>query len=79
MSKKEKSLYIGVILVILFLYISPLINFSNKVNDNCQYMIDSLNSEILTLQIDKGRYEIILERVNEIDSNVYANAIKNIE
>lgn len=79
MSKKEKSLYIGVILVILFLYISPFIKFSNKVNYDCQYMIDSLNGEILTLQIDKGRYEIILERVNEIDSNVYANAIKNIE
>jgi hypothetical protein len=44
-----------------------------------QYVIDSLNGEISTLQIDNGRYEIIMGRLWEADSNFVDSALKNIE
>ena len=69
------SLIIAVLLFAPFLIMSS----CKPMVYDCQKTIDSLYSEIMTLQIDKGRYEIILDRVNEIDSNVYNQAIKNIE
>jgi hypothetical protein len=50
-----------------------------KIIDNKQYMIDSLNGEISTLQIDNGRYDIILNRLWEADSNFVDSTLKNIE
>lgn len=80
MSTKEMILTTSVLLV---LFGAPFIIMQSKnkmvVNYNCQQTIDSLNGEISTLQIDNGRYEIILDRVNELDSSVYERAMKNIE
>lgn len=72
-----------ILTVMLILFFSPfvIIWMTSKNNGGSDYQetIDSLNGEISTLQIDNGRYQIILERVNKLDSNVYNQAIKNIE
>jgi hypothetical protein len=47
--------------------------------DDLQRVQDSLAGEIFTLTIDNGRYEVILDRIREIDSVAVDNAMKNIE
>ena len=46
---------------------------------NLQYTIDSLNSELSTQMIDNGRYEIILNRLWEADSNFVMEHTKYVE
>jgi hypothetical protein len=46
---------------------------------NLQYTIDSLNSELSTQMIDNGRYEIILNRLWEADSNFVIEHTKYVE
>lgn len=86
----KHKLRIGVILtmaLVLFFYSTTLETEKDVVpptmcdmrNDSLRAENDSLRGELSTLQIDNGRYEIILDRVHEIDSNVYDKAIKNIE
>ena len=44
-----------------------------------QQIIDSLQTEMMGLQIDNGRYEIILNRLWEADSNFVMEHTKYIE
>jgi hypothetical protein len=46
---------------------------------NLQYTIDSLNSKLSTQMIDNGRYEIILNRLWEADSNFVIEHTKYVE
>jgi hypothetical protein len=71
-------------LVIILLLIGCVFTFMSKsghieTKQDTQYVIDSLNGEISTLQIDNGRYEIIMGRLWEADSNFVDSALKNIE
>ena len=71
-------------IVIALLFIGCVFIFTSKTNhtttkQDTQYIIDSLNGEISTLQIDNGRYEIIMGRLWEADSNFVDSALKNIE
>lgn len=47
--------------------------------DTLQYQLDSLNGEISTRDIDLGRYEIIMDRMRELDSPLVEKATKNLE
>lgn len=40
---------------------------------------DSLRSEISFLQIENGRYQIIIDRIYELDSNLVNKASRNLE
>ncbi len=53
----------------------------NKTTSPCNsnQETDSLKSVILELQIDKGRYEYMLDRVLEKDSVLYKEITSNIE
>jgi len=42
-------------------------------------LVDSLNNEILYLQIENGRYQIIMDRLYELDSNLVNKATENLE
>ena len=42
-------------------------------------VIQANQEELYNLVIDNGRYEIILERVYQMDSNLYNKAIENVE
>ena len=71
-------------IVIALLFIGCVFIFASKTNhtttkQDTQYIIDSLNGEISTLQIDNGRYEIIMGRLWEADSNFVDSTLKNIE
>ena len=71
-------------LVVILLLIGCVFIFTTKsghidTRQDTQYVIDSLNGEISSLQIDNGRYEVILNRLWEADSNFVDSALKNIE
>ena len=48
-------------------------------NEILQARIDSLNEVIIESNIDNGRYQIIIDRIRENDSNIVINASKNLE
>lgn len=78
-SKMTLSILLVLIVTIsiaTFAYLSNSLQVQRKTTTT---MIDSLNGEISTLQIDNGRYEIILNRLWEADSNFVDSALKNIE
>lgn len=71
-------------LVVILLLIGCVFIFTTKsdttyTKQDTQYVIDSLNGEISSLQIDNGRYEVILNRLWEADSIFVDSALKNIE
>jgi len=79
MRKQDLIYWVVVILLLIgtiLLYLTSKIDYTQP---QPQQVIDSLTSEISALSIDNTRYEIILERVWEIDSNVVIEATKNIE
>lgn len=47
--------------------------------NHLSYVNDSLSSDNMAMKIDIGRYEIILERLMEADSNLYEKVTGNIE
>lgn len=51
----------------------------NSVNTECKKQIDSLQNEIIILQIDNGRYQYILDEVNQRDSALLDSIYKNVE
>jgi len=56
-------------------------NFESQFEKNeiLQARIDSLNEVIIESNIDNGRYQIIIDRIRENDSNIVINATKNLE
>lgn len=79
------------LLIIIIISLSVLnfylFNRKEKVNDksevikqdSCQYLIDSLLGENQELTISKTRYEIILEKIGEVDSSLLEDAVNNVE
>lgn len=47
--------------------------------DSIITMNDSLSSDNMAMKIDIGRYEIILGRLMEVDSNLYEKVTGNLE
>lgn len=43
------------------------------------YVNDSLSGDNMTMKIDIGRYEIIMGRLMEVDSNLYEKVTGNLE
>jgi len=78
-SKMTLSILLVLIVTISIATFAYLSNSLQTQRETTTTMIDSLNGEISTLQIDNGRYEIILERVYQMDSNLYNKAIENVE
>ena len=52
-------------------------------NVRIQHVLDSVSTanqdEIMDINIEKVRYEVILQNVFDIDSNVYYKATQNVE
>jgi hypothetical protein len=70
------------IVAVLLIFIGMIFVYNNKPpadSQNIQYILDSLNDEILGLSIEKGRYEIILNQLWEADSNFVMEHTKYIE
>lgn len=51
----------------------------NNVNTECKKQIDSLQNELIILQIDNGRYQYILDEINQRDSALLDSIYKNVE
>jgi hypothetical protein len=47
--------------------------------NHLSYVNDSLSGDNMTMKIDIGRYEIIMERLMEVDSNLCEKVTGNIE
>jgi len=79
--KKADILYWLVVILLLTgcVFIFTTKSDTTYTKQDTQYIIDSLNGEISTLQIDNGRYEIIMGRLWEADSNFVDSALTNIE
>lgn len=80
------------IMIIILINVIPIItilistaimhnNFESQFEKNeiLQARIDSLNEVIIESNIDNGRYQIIIDRIRENDSNIVINATKNLE
>ena len=77
--KKQSIIYWTVIILMLIGCIWLFVSKTNKPKYDTQNTIDSLHSEIMGLQIDNGRYEIILNQLWEADSNFVMEHTKHIE
>jgi len=80
--KKADMLYWAVVLLLLggCVWLFTVRTSQAKTpKQNLQYTIDSLNGEISTLMIDNGRYEVILNRLWEADSNFVMEHTKYVE
>jgi hypothetical protein len=79
MEKSKNIMYwiiiMSMIIGCIYLFLSK--NPNPKITE--QQIIDSLQTEIMGLQIDNGRYEIILNQLWEADSNFVMEHIKYIE
>ncbi len=84
----EKTNYKSEIKVFLFLsMISVLVTWGLVYCHNANQrpatiqttQIDSLNSLVMELQIEKGRYEIIIDNIRAKDSMIVIEAMKNLE
>jgi hypothetical protein len=76
---KKCLILFGLVTLSYIINIVVLERAHTKIIGNNQTIIDSLNGEILTLQIDNGRYEIIMNRLWEEDSNFVMEHTKYIE
>lgn len=84
MKKEDIVLLVAIIMscsmVVLFTtVISNKLEYQIQKNDVLQSRIDSLNEAVIESQIDNGRYQIIIDRIWEKDSNIVINATKNLE
>jgi hypothetical protein len=77
--KKQNIIYWIIIMLMLVGCVWLFVSKTNKPKYDTQNTIDSLHSEIMGLQIDNGRYEIILNRLWEADSNFVMEHTKHIE
>lgn len=77
---KDVSKTVLAVLLMIVVTISTLTIYrlSSNVNEKAN-AVDSLQSEIIGCQIDNGRYEIIMNRLWEVDSNFVDSALSNIE
>lgn len=76
---KKCLLILGLLAGAYFTHIVLLERAHNKIIAEKQATIDSLEGETSTMSIDIGRYEIILDRIRSVDSNIVDNAMRNIE
>ena len=76
---KNTNIVLGVIMVLMSVIYYYSINSVSKGKRIQREYIDSLQDELLILKIDNGRYEIILDNIWQVDSNIIINATKNIE
>lgn len=84
MKKEDIVLLVAIIMscsmVVLFTtVISNKLEYQIQKNDVLQSRIDSLNEAVIESQIDNGRYQIIIDRIWEKDSNIVINSTKNLE
>jgi hypothetical protein len=79
--KKQTIIYWVVVMILLIgcIWLFTTKTEKSRSKPDAQYVIDSLNSEIMGLQIDNGRYEIILNQLWEADSNFVMEYTKHIE
>lgn len=54
-------------------------NYKTQIPIESAAQIDSLNSLVMELQIEKGRYEIIIDNIRAKDSMIVIETIKHIE
>jgi len=79
MKKADITYWLVIAILLGCVFIFTIKSGHVNTKQDTQYVIDSLNGEISTLQIDNGRYEIIMSRLWEADSNFVDSALKNIE
>jgi len=83
MVKRELTIVVlSIFGLILFavIGISKILNFEPTPIKKAEYIVeDSLRSEISYLQIENGRYQIIIDRLYELDSNLVNKASENLE
>lgn len=77
--KKQNIIYWAVIILMLIGCIWLFVSKTDEPKHDAQYTIDSLQTEIIGLQIDNSRYEIILNQLWEADSNFVMEHTKYIE
>lgn len=77
---KDVSKTVLAVLLMIVVTISTLTIYrlSSNVSEKSN-AVDSLQSEIIGCQIDNGRYEIIMNRLWEVDSDFVDSALSNIE
>lgn len=85
MIKVYKS-FIILWIILIILIISIPVYFSYKISEvkteiilHQQKTIDSLKSEIITKDIDLGRYDIIMERIKEKNPTLLDEVLINLE
>jgi hypothetical protein len=59
--------------------LSKQINAYKIQNDSLSHMYDSLSTEIFVKDIDLGRYELIMERMRDVDSSFVEKSLKDLE
>ena len=79
-----KNLYFGMLLFgSILLLIASILKFraeeTNIIEQKSTCKEDSLNFVILELTIEKGRYEIIIDRIRQADSAIVDAASTNLE
>jgi hypothetical protein len=83
MVKRELTIVVlSIFGLILFtvIGISKILSFEPTPIKKAEYTVeDSLRSEISYLQIENGRYQIIIDRLYELDSNLVNKASENLE
>lgn len=83
MVKKELTIVVlSIFLFILFVVfgISRILNNQPTQKDSTEISVeDSLAGEINILKIENGRYQIIMDRLYELDSNLVNKATENLE
>lgn len=73
-------LFILAIFITMSLYFSLDKRSEQSIPDcECQKKIDSLESELQDLTISNTRYEIIMEKIAEVDSVLLMDAMNNVE
>ena len=81
----KKELIIVVLSIFLFILfavfgISRILNNQPIQKDSTEISVeDSLAGEINILKIENGRYQIIMDRLYELDSNLVNKATENLE
>lgn len=74
-----KEIIVGAVAIVLLVGFIFLMFFQDPVPNSDQEIIDSLQTEIMGLQIDNGRYEIILNELWVADSDFVMEHTKYIE
>lgn len=68
--------------VITLCYLSGIVLLERahtKIINEKQYTIDSITSDNIGLNINVVRYEIILDKIRYVDSNLVDSAMRNVE